>query len=1021
MNDLKSINRERGPLRGDELALCGLAAVLRLCVAGVPIGVGNQALHMVFVEHLRNPGLFQGDLLLDTLPHFSTLFFHAFAALLPAFVSLEAVLAVAHLLTTGVTFAAFAALVRGIWPDTRKPCLILIPLAGLALSGLAESPLNPLGFSHTSLAFALSLVVLNLLVRGRIGTALALTGLLANIHLLTAATTAALAGMWGLWHLRTLPPSRTVAGLLAGAVLAAPMLPHLLQSPGGFDAGWIQLLELRSAHHVFPSVWWRPGNPGVARFALWAGWTAVARGLSGGRSRHTDPWIAAAAVLMALGWLGAEVMPLPLVMRAQLFRASGTVVVVALLLSVRAVDMLLRPRPELPLLMRGIAPVAVVAFAAILWLPVGQPVAAPALLAAAWMVWAARRLSPAEALVAGGAIVVATLSDIQLQTNFWTPELAFSPDLAVLLLLGVLALFALSMPLHPGVRLAIAPAAVVMAVAALALWPAGAAVPDLWADIQAQTRRATPPEAVILTPPRQSGFRVGARRAVVGEWRDGTQQFFDPAFAVRWAERMAALDADRTRHYAAADWIAAADRWGADFLVLPRNDRLPLIRVAENAAWMLCRPELPPPPPLPPPPDNAIDPDDWLAQERFMHEVVTPSLQRHRTTAVSLRLLDAAGRPLPGVPVELEQTGRAFHIGSALNHFSEPAAHSREFRAPLVHAQELERFTEVFNYSVIGFSGKWNVLEPVQGERNMEPLDRYIDWCHRHGIAVEYHFVCGYEPPWLRHLSPEEQQATLLRHADDLIDRYGDRVAIWQIVNERRLQALAPAVFERFRERLPGARLGVSHCARFYADREDERRERDLLRGWDSVTELQDQGVTVDYFGVHAHRPMGTWWDPRTIYEVLDTYAERGMRVRVTETGISHAGKIMGSVLKGDWDEALQADYLQRFLTVLYSHPNVDGVNFWGFGPHTWQRHISLLDEAYEPRPAFHALDRLVNDTWKTRAALESSREGRIRFAGFHGDYRLLARMPDGTTASATFHLAADSPESFDVRLSPPP
>ncbi len=909
------------------------------------------------------------------------------------------------------------ALVRGIWPDTRLPCLILIPLVGLSLFGLAESPLNPLAFSHTSLAFALSLVGLNLLVRQRIVPALAMVGLLVNIHLLTAAYLAALTGAWALWRLRTLPRRRFLCGLGAAILLALPMAWPLWRSSGGFDAEWIALVELRSAHHVFSSTWWRVGDPTVGLFALWIGWAALARGLAGGNSRHTDPWLAAAAALMAVGWLGSELVPVPLIMRAQLFRISGYVVVVALLLTVRAADLHLRPGPEFRPAVRLPIIIATLLFAAIVWLPFGRPLAAPALLLAAWLGCANRRLAPGEALVVGSAVVVVTLSDIHLHTGFWQPALASAPAVESVLWLAAIAVAVFSTRWSGYYRWLLPLGALSLMAGGLFFRSETTTVPDHWQDIQRQTRRHTPLDAMILTPTRQSGFRLGSRRAIVGEWRDGTQQFFDPEFAVLWSQRMAALEPDTTSDYTAAEWMQAAETWGADYLVLPNDPQMPLVRVAENEAWMLCRPERPPPPPLPEPPDNAIDPEDWLEQERFMVEVVKPNLDRYRTSKLTLRVLAPEGNPLPHTQVEVQQTGRDFHIGSSLNHFAEPAAHSREFKAPLVHERELEMFLQVFNYSVIPYSAKWATIEPVEGQRGMEALDRYVEWAVQHQVAIEFHFVTGYEPPWLRNRTPAEQQAALLRHAEDLIERYGDRISLWQIVNERRLQSLAAPVFEMFEEKLPDAQLGVSHCARFYSSRQGARRLRDLMRGWDSVEELQRQGARVDYFGVHAHRPFGTWWDPRTIYEVLDLYQARNMRVRVTETGISYAGKIEGSVLEGEWNEERQADYLRRFLTVLYSHPNVDGVNFWGFGPHNWQSNIGLLDEQYEPRPAFLELYQLVNQQWRTHERLRTNRTGTVRFSGFHGEYRIHARLPDGSRASAEFRLGPETPAEISTTL----
>ncbi|MCC5847797.1 MAG: endo-1,4-beta-xylanase [Verrucomicrobia bacterium] len=1002
----------------DEVLIAAAAALFKLAWIGIPIGAGNQALQIVFVEHLRNPAMFQGDALLETLPFFTTWFFHVFAWLLPANAPLAPVLVVAHFLTTWLTFMGFVALMRGFWPEEKRPLTILIPLVAGSLSGLGESPLTPLAFSHTSFAFALSLIVLNFLLRRRVIPAIALIGLMANIHLLTAAYTACLAGMWGLFHLRELPWKRVFLGALAGILFALPVVPLLMRSSGEFDAVWLNLLEVRSAHHAFPSTWWASGDQTIPRFLLWMGAGALAWSVAGGRHKALAAWILAPILLMTLGTVGSELVPIPILLRAQLFRSSIFLMVLALCLTARMVNRLFSPPPEVSAHIRWLGPPVALASAAILWLPAFVSLIAPFLLLAAWTARGFRKLTGGAALVVGLALIVSTLADLQLHTAFWTPGTGRFPHEAILV--GIAALFIAALfPLRRWrwAHLPALPLAVFLAAWCYHTFPRNAPQSDAWSEIQTLAREQTPPDAIFLTPPRQSGFRIGSQRAIIGEWRDGTQQFFDPDFAVKWDLRMQALSPDRTRQFRAEDWIRLAEAHGADFLVLPRDHHLPLIEIAGNDQWMICRPEMPPPPPLPDPPDNAINPEDWLAQERFMIEVVQPNLQRNRTSSVSLRLTDDRGRTLPGADVGIVQETRDFGIGSALNHFSAPAAHSREFRAPLVHEKELARFLEVFNYTVVPFSGKWDVIEPVKGERNLEPLDRYVAWCKENDITLEFHFVTGYVPKWVEDLDGPGRQAALLRHAEDLIERYADDIDIWQILNERHMQNEAPEVFALFREKHPRAQLGVSHCSRFFSDRDGDRRERDLLRGWDSVRQVQNSGATVDYFGVHAHRPFGTWWDPRVIYEVLDEYQARGLRVRVTETGISNAGAIAGSVLEGEWNEDLQAEYLRRFLTVLYSHPNVDGVNFWGFGPRNWQRHINLLDRNYEPLPAFHELSKLVNETWKTQETQQSTRQGLVTFRGYHGRYRLQARLPDGRTAEATFHLGPDTPTRQDIQL----
>ena len=94
-----------------------------------------------------------------------------------------------------------------------------------------------------------------------------------------------------------------------------------------------------------------------------------------------------------------------------------------------------------------------------------------------------------------------------------------------------------------------------------------------WRDVQDWVRLNTPKDAIFVTPPQEAGFRVFSERTVVGEWKDGTQQYFDEKFATEWAARMEALGP--------ADYVKMSDdqltqiarRFGASFVVVPTRRR----------------------------------------------------------------------------------------------------------------------------------------------------------------------------------------------------------------------------------------------------------------------------------------------------------------------------------------------------------------------------------------------------------------------------------------------------------------
>ena len=54
-----------------------------------------------------------------------------------------------------------------------------------------------------------------------------------------------------------------------------------------------------------------------------------------------------------------------------------------------------------------------------------------------------------------------------------------------------------------------------------------------------------------------------------------------------------------------------------------------------------------------------------------------------------------------------------------------------------------------------------------------------------------------------------------------------------------------------------------------------------------------------------------------------------------------------------------------------------------------------LLDEQGKPKPIYHALDKLINQDWKTKIEGRVSKEGKINFRGFYGTYSIELQYGD--------------------------
>jgi len=1011
----------RGPQNRLWLFACVLMALVQIQWAGYQLGVGNQSIQAAFLQKLHDPSLFARDEMVNqTLSRYPSLFFAGVAQLLRA-VEFEPLYLALHLLAAIGVFVAGAALARAMFRSHLAGLVFGAFLMAGHHHALAEQVLYSNGFTHTWAVFPVLMAVLALWYADRHWWAFALTGALANAHALEAGQLGIGLGLWALVSIRQLGWRKVAGLLLLMAVLALPAVLIMLRGQQNFDALWLELMRLRSALHSFPSTWWRAGNPDVPRFVLVIALAAVATSLAppGAHTRKTL-WFALATVLMFVaGWLFTELWPSAVFVRAQLFRSSRLLVVVAFAYiavgSARAWRLPWEPgvprwRAWLECAAASVTAATLVFEAALVLLPVAVAVAALVALLN-------RRLAWTQALLAGIALLVAVLAWRQIQfvlpglspSFTWHRALSWSgPGLAPGILLGVAGLiwWLATKPLTRRQAGLLS-----FALGAATIWLAALLGPGLlrdrqteatWCDAQRWAREFTPADSLFLTPAQNSGFRILSGRSVVGEWRDGTQLYFSAGFTRTWWERMNALQPGmrlapdkrrllvRGKALSQLDddaLLALAQQCGATHIVVPVDETRRLALLYSNADWGIYRPQLA---------AAAVQQDAALArQARFIKDVALPGIEKNRKSDVRVQLLRADGRPVGTLPYRLAQTSSPFRFGVGW----EAAADSNR----------LARVREVFNYTVLRDGVGWHEIETAPGQRALEALSAQLAACREANFTVEFSALAAAPPPWVQNLSPTNQAPRLVAHAKAVFKTAGDRVQYWQLTDQGELLEGVTNALPQLRAQVPAAKLGWSDAGRFWSPHDKERRQTDLCRGLAEARQLREQGTPVDFVALHARQPWGTWAEGQTIYEVLDAFAAEKLPVHITGFGVPASGAIEGHVRRGHWDPKLQAEYCRQFYTICFSHPGVAALNY---------RELSeLLSSDGKPRPAFSALRELITKQWRTRQQGRLGLDGALALRAFHGEYELTVTLPGGKAAHTAFAVGPGAPTSLRLQL----
>jgi len=1062
---------------GVELVL--LLAFAQLMFAGYRLGVGNQSIQIPFLKHWMDSRLYANDpMVRETLADYPSYFFRLLAIVVPEGDVYSAYFWLHVVTTAGVIGAAYG-LGRVMFKGRASAVvLVLLMLAGHHRA-LAGDDLYSVGFTHTWAVFPLAIWAMGLFYKQWYVAAFALVGVIFNLHALTAGYLLAMFLTWAAFDYRPIHWRRRLTLMIAlFAVIASPTILEMLRHHQQFGAEWLARTRIRSADHSFPTSWWTTGSSDIPRFLLLLGLAALSLSFPAARTGNRRKSLLLAlgiGILFVIGLVFTEIWPIATVVRAQLYRSSRLLVVLMLahiahgiVAGWRLGDLRVlwrnaksgpwRGSSDEPFVSdaEGGRKVSVVGrlLEVVLATATFVCVAVPGLLSVApWLLLGAiavavfnARLGTWQAVAASVALLVvaAAHESIEYHVPGIDGDVGLDGARRGLAEAGQMLWLALAVAACTWVilRARLGPRALTCCALAV-LYPtiviasndryrqalAGMDRQDPWVGVQLWAEKNTRPDALFLTPTQPGGFRVYSDRSVVCEWRDGTQLYFSADYARDWWDKLTAIgrvvyDPKSSRELMRGKSLermsdreieTLAKSYGANYVVLPAGQTRELNQKYGNKAWAVYEPRV-------------LD-----EQDAFIENVCLPNIEKYRKSDARLELSDADGRTITDGKFDVTQTRQAFGFGASIPFFQEPVGDSgQDFEPPPVTPRELELFKAVFNYSVIPFSAKWQRIEPNEGERHYEELDKYVDWCTKNGVTMEFHYLSGFIPHWARNKSNAELREAWMRHCRETVARYHDRIKFWQVMNDRYMRAYAADVFKEIHAKYPDLKLGISDCSQFYSPYTGAQAAPALMQGSSEIELLQGEGAKIDFFSSHGHKPMGAWPDMRQVYECLDEFAKYGIKIHISEATLDLGARFMSPVKQADhWTPELIAEFYEKYYTVLFSHPAMEAINYWDLGPSIVRPssfagamiggtgQAGLLDPSNgdAPRPLYYKLKELIRDRWMTRLSGHVGRDGVVAFRGFHGDYDVTVTTPAGKVLRGRFTIKPDSPNNLQLRL----
>ncbi|MBC8009342.1 MAG: endo-1,4-beta-xylanase, partial [Burkholderiales bacterium] len=354
-------------------------------------------------------------------------------------------------------------------------------------------------------------------------------------------------------------------------------------------------------------------------------------------------------------------------------------------------------------------------------------------------------------------------------------------------------------------------------------------------------------------------------------------------------------------------------------------------------------------------------------------------IQEIRTAPLSIRVHDAAGRPLAGARVEARLEQAEFVWGTAVDD-----------RFIIADSPDATRYRqlipEFFNTVVIENGLKWPTWNGGPA-RQAEAL-RALDWIESQNLRHRGHNLIW--PGWK--FSPRGQRdlpdlATALppiieARITEMLTATRGRSIAWDVVNEPlherdyfdHIPELAMADWFKLARRLdPSADLFINE----YSMLNSGLSPGTIARYRELIGRLRRAGAPIDGIGIQGHigrQPRA----PELVLSDLALIAAEGLPVQITEFDVNTT------------DEAIQGDYTRDFLIACYSHPVVTGFINWGFwqGKH-WKPDAAMFRRDWSEKPNAAVWRDLVLGQWLTRIDETTTAEAPVSVRGHLGRYRV--------------------------------
>ncbi len=432
--------------------------------------------------------------------------------------------------------------------------------------------------------------------------------------------------------------------------------------------------------------------------------------------------------------------------------------------------------------------------------------------------------------------------------------------------------------------------------------------------------------------------------------------------------------------------------------------------------------------------------DEALVDSQPWRKQANERIDQLRKADLEVRVVDAGGNPLAGVPVHVKQQRHLFYFGGVVSGRSMHAPVGGQ-NAPANTAVTPEQYKQMFlrlGFNAAGFGMYLKYKRRSIAEPHLPGL---FEWFQEHNIPVRGHCLIwpggdygNFMPPELSKLvyvhdpnanwdstakgvPRDELTAAEQQNVRDLCKRMIEESAQqwpvyeWDVINETRNNHIVQdlvghdVIADWFKIAKQNT---VNRDALLYLNENKvisdpaEGDVTDKMRQFESeVRLLLENDAPISALGFQSR--FGNQTPPETIYKRLQYFEKFSLPIAATEFEMKDS---IG-------DELEKAAMTERVMTVLFSHRLVNGIYAWTTLPRGRGQATSraILETDGRLRLRGKVWMHLMKQRWWTDETLTTDADGRVSLRGFKGDYTI-------SVGGDSFELKLDEDQQTEVTRS---